>query len=136
MLRRSDEPRREHEEATLKDLRLSHISKFVSTLNALSPDWTKENPQLHSQTEELLINLMFDSPLAISAVAQDMGIVLSNDQLIRTGATVARLYRGKHRTEPPKKQRGEDHRVNAYTEADRDLIVTALKQVTLDNHGV
>jgi hypothetical protein len=43
---------------------------------------------------------------------------------------VARLYREKHHIEPPKKAsvHGDERRVNAYTEADRDLIVSALNQ--------
>lgn len=132
VLRRHDGEHRGPDDAALKDLKLGQIAKFVSTLTQLRPNWTTESPHLRAQTEELLMSVMFNSPLAISAVAQDMGIALSNDQLIKAGAAVARLYRGKHHTEPPKKQRGEDRSVNAYTEADRELIVAALRQVTLD----
>jgi hypothetical protein len=131
VLRRHDAVEPKPDDAALKDLRLGQISKFVSTLTQLRPNWTTESPHLRAQTEELLMGVMFDSPLAISAVAQELGMQLSNDQLIKAGAAVARLYRGKHHTEPPKKHRGEERSINAYTEADRELIVAALKQVVL-----
>jgi hypothetical protein len=125
--------KREIDEATLKDLKLSHLSRFVSTMSLLDPEWTAKVPQLSRRTEEQLTGLMFNSnaALPISSVARDMGITLTHDQLIKVGATVARLYRDKHHAEPPKKhtQWGDERRINAYTEADRDLIVTALDQL-------
>ena len=91
---------------------------------------TRRAPRL--KVEEQLCSVAFSSsaPLPISAVAQELGYELQHDQLIRVGATVARLYREKHHIEPPKKAsvHGDERRVNAYTEADRDLIVSALNQ--------
>lgn len=120
--------RRDIEEATLKDLRLSNINKFISAMNQLRPAWV--NDPLCAHTEELLKTIMHsDAPLPISAVANDMGITLHHDQLMKAGAIVARLYREKHRTEPPKRHNGDDRRVNAYTMADRELIMAALAQL-------
>jgi hypothetical protein len=128
--------RREIEQATLKDLKLGNITKFIGAMNLLRPDWVVENPSLCAQTEEMLNSAMHSSnaPLPISAVASDLGIVLQHEQLIKVGAAVARLYREKYHTEPPKKasQHGDERRVNAYTEADRHLIATALTQFFSD----
>ena len=126
--------RREIEEAMLKNLRLEGLSRFVSAMSQLRPTWTSEDPALRTQVEEQLQNMAFGAstttPLPISSVAQDIGIALQHEQLIKVGAIVARLYREKHHTEPPKKPslHGGDmeRRVNAYTETDRDLIVAAL----------
>jgi len=124
---------RETDDAVLKDLKLSHLNRFIMGMNMLNPQWATKEPQLAKRVEDQLTGLMFNStaPLPISSVARDMGITLQHDQLIKVGATVARLYRDKHRTEPPKKhsQWGEERRINAYTEADRDLIVAALDQI-------
>jgi hypothetical protein len=125
--------RREIDEAMLKDLKLSHLNRFVMGMNLLSPQWTAKEPQLAKRVEDQLTGLIFNSnaPLPIAHVARDLGITLQHDQLIRVGATVARLYREKHHAEPPKKsaQWGDERRINAYTEADRDLIVAALEQL-------
>jgi hypothetical protein len=125
--------KRETEDAALKDHKLSHINRFIMGMNMLKPQWADKDPQLAKRVEDQLVGLMFNSnaPLPISSVARDMGITLQHDQLIKVGATVARLYRDKHRAEPPKKhsQWGEERRINAYTEADRDLIVAALDQI-------
>ena len=124
--------RREVDDAIYKNLCLDGLSKFVSTMTLLHPNWATENPSLRLKVEEQLCSVAFSSsaPLPISAVAQDMGYELQHDQLIKVGATVARLYREKHRIEPPKKasMHGDERRVNAYSEADRDLIVSALNQ--------
>ena len=128
--------RRDIELATLKDLKLGNITKFICAMNLLRPDWAVDTPSLRAQTEEMLNSAMHSSnaPLPISAVANDLGIVLQHDQLIKVGASVARLYREKYHTEPPKKQslHGDERRVNAYTEADRELIVSALNQFFSD----
>lgn len=125
--------KRETDDATLKALKLSHLNSFITGMNLLNPQWAAKDPQLAKRVEDQLTGLMFNSnaPLPISSVARDMGITLQHDQLIKVGATVARLYRDKHRAEPPKKhsQWGEERRINAYTEADRDLIVLALDQI-------
>ena len=123
----------EADDAALKDLRLSHLNRFIMGMNMLKPQWADKDPQLAKRVEDQLVGLMFNSnaPLPISSVARDMGITLQHDQLIKVGATVARLYRDKHRAEPPKRhsQRGEERRINAYTEADRGLILEALSQI-------
>ena len=130
-----DDTQRNHEvdDATLKDLKLSHLNRFIMGMNMLSPQWAERDPQLVKRIEDQLTGLIFNSnaPLPISSVARDMGITLQHDQLIKVGATVARLYRDKHRVEPPKKhsQWGEERRINAYTEVDRDLIVAALDHI-------
>ena len=125
--------KRETEDAVHKDLKLSHLNRFIMGMNMLSPQWAERDPQLVKRIEDQLTGLMFNSnaPLPISSVARDMGITLQHDQLIKVGATVARLYRDKHRAEPPKRQsqRGEERRINAYTEADRGLILEALGQI-------
>jgi hypothetical protein len=130
-----DDTQRNHEvdDATLKDLRLSHLNRFIMGMNMLKPQWADKDPQLAKRIEDQLTGLIFNSnaPLPISSVARDMGITLQHDQLIKVGATVARLYRDKHHAEPPKRhsQRGEERRINAYTEADRGLILEALGQI-------
>lgn len=125
--------RREIDEAMLKDLKFSHLNRFIMGMNMLAPQWTAKDPQLAKRVEDQLTGLIFNSnaPLPISHVARDMGITLQHEQLIKVGAAVARLYRDKHHTEPPKKHArwGEERQINAYTEADRDLIVAALDQL-------
>jgi len=118
----------------LRNLRLETLSRFVTTMGLLRPGWAEQDPALGSQIEEQLQSITLGSsgtaPLSISAVAQDLGIALQHEQLIKVGASVARMYREKHHAEPPKKPSPHasdvDRRVNAYTEADRDLITGAL----------
>ena len=122
--------RRDLDEATLKDLKLSHIIKFVTTMDMLSPSW-KSDVRLRAKTEDLLVETMFnEGQTSISLIARELGIVLDREQLIKVGAIVARMYREKNHSAPPKKNLqwadGQDRKVNVYADEDRDLIVAAL----------
>ena len=128
--------RRKIEEAMLRNLRLEGLSRFVSAMTQLRPAWASEDPALRTQLEEQLQSVAFgasgSTPLTISSVAQEQGLPLQHEQLVKVGAIVARLYREKHHADPPKKfaHGGGDpeRRVNAYVEADRELITGALNQ--------
>jgi hypothetical protein len=133
--------RREIEEAMLKNLRLEGLSRFVTAMAVLRPNWASENAALRVQIEDQLQSVAFgasgSTPLSISAVSHDMGLPLQREQLIKVGVIVARLYREKHHMDPPKKLApghhnggggDPDRQVNAYVEADRDLIAAALNQ--------
>ena len=127
-----DKRRRELDDATLKDLRLGHIAKFVQTMDLLAPGWKATDPRLKARLEEMLTDVMFSEghTTSISTIARELGIVLDREQLIKVGAAVARMYREKNKSAPPKKSLqwadGQDRKVNVYTDEDRDLIVTAL----------
>ena len=132
--RPSDEEQRKKEldEAILKDLKLSHVARFVSTMDSLDPGW-KSDATLRVKTQEVLSEAMFpgeSSRTSISAIAKEMGVALDREQLIKVGAMVARLYREKNHSTPPKKSLqwadGVDRKVNVYTDEDRGLIETAL----------
>ena len=113
-------------------MKLTHISKFVGAMTMLNPAWMASNPDLRLSIQQMLMDTMFnmEASISIPGVAREMGITLQHDQLMKVGAAVALLYRKKHNgCEPPKRASlyGDDRRVNAYTEADRDLIVAALR---------
>ena len=102
-------------------------------MNMLNPAWMAQDPQLRSNVHALLIEAMFspEASVPISAVAREMGIFLENEQLLKVGSTVANFYRSRYGCEPPKRNNpwGDERQVNAYTDADRDLIVSAIRQV-------
>ena len=128
--------KKELDDAALKDLRLSHVARFVTAMDSLAPGW-KSDAQLRSRTQDVLFEAMFPGETrhttSISVVAKEMGIPLDREQLIKVGATVARLYREKNHSAPPKKSLqwadGVDRRVNVYTDSDRGLIEAALMTV-------
>lgn len=70
-----------------------------------------------------------NAPLTISTVAMEMGIRLSREQNKIAGMSASRLYREQHGTAPPKHSQfvdGAVRKVNTYTEADRDIVETAI----------
>lgn len=74
-------------------------------------------------------------PISISMVASDMGVRLRNGVDIQAGRIASLLYKQRHGTGPPKHKQeskgGRVIRVNTYTEADRDLLEQAIRQVVL-----
>lgn len=125
-----EEERKRHEidEATLRDLKLGQISKFIHAMTALNPNWT-EDTRLRLETESMLKQAMFgpnhSKPLSIGHVANEMHLNLSQNQLIKVGAAVARMYRSTHGKEPPKfiqaSADGVERRINSYTEVSGSL---------------
>ena len=97
--------------------------------STLDPKRAIKATQLTERTEEQLAYLVFNSNSALPiSSGPDMGVELRHDQLIKVGATVARLYSDKHHAQPPKRQLqwGEDRRINAYTEKHGDLIAAEM----------
>jgi hypothetical protein len=69
------------------------------------------------------------TPTSVSQVAKKMGMVLTNEQAIKVGKIVAKLYRAKY-DEPPSKHtqlvNGRATEVNTYFKKDEDLLTQAL----------
>lgn len=70
--------------------------------------------------------------VSVRQVANEMGLSLNHGQLIKAGASVARLYRNTHGHDPVKHvqiSEGVERSVNTYAEVDKELIVAALKNL-------
>jgi hypothetical protein len=140
--------RREIEDVDLQCKRMSVATSFISSMSLLNPTWA-DDARLRVQTQDLLKNIALRAPgsqfllteegdarpssasLNVSDVAADMGLRLKIGQLSQVGVSVAAAYRRRYGRDPPRRQQfvaGAERWVNAYTEADRDLIQEALEK--------
>ena len=111
----------------------------------LDQNW-KQDTRLVVQTKDLLKNIVLgpqtsitngqDSqaqPLSIQELARELGYgTLGHGDLCKIGKEAIELYRAKHDCAPLKRLQfvdGAERLVNAYTEADRDLLVRAVEAV-------
>lgn len=134
----------------VKKRKLENVASFCDLMERLRPDW-KSDQRLVLQTEDWIKNAAFTAPLAIEngsgtglvsnlhvsisigQVARELGKgVLKPADSIRVGRQVAQAYRARYGREPPTHRQwvnGVEISVKSYTEADRDLVEAALKQL-------
>jgi hypothetical protein len=136
-------------EADIQNSRLvtqqKSVEEFIKTMECLDPDWKKDT-RLVVQTKDRLKNIVLgpqasitngqDSqalPLSIQELARELGYgTLGHGDLCKIGKKAIELYRAEHDRAPPKRLQyvdGAERLVNAYTEADRDLLVRAVEAV-------
>lgn len=134
----------------VKKRKLENVASFCDLMERLRPNW-KSDQRLVLQTEDWVKNAAFTMPLtiengpatgsasnlhasiSIGQVARECGMgVLRPGDSIRVGRLVAQAYRARHGREPPTHKQwvdGVERDVKSYTEADRDLVEAALKQI-------
>jgi hypothetical protein len=134
----------------VKKRKLDNVASFCDLMERLRPDW-KSDQRLVLQTEDWVKNAAFTMPLtiengpatgvvtnlhasiSIGQVARELGMgVLRPGDIIRVGRQVAQTYRARYGREPPTHKQwvdGAERDVKSYTEADRDLVEAALKQL-------
>ncbi len=122
-----------------------NVTDFMEAMERLDPNW-KQDTRLVVQTKDLLKNIVLgpqasitngqDSqalPLSIQDLARELGYgTLGHGDLCKIGRKAIELYRAKHDCVPPKRLQfvdGAERMVNAYTEADRELLIKAVEAV-------
>lgn len=114
---------------------------FMETMEKLDPDWmddtrlvmlTKDRLKTISLGQQSIENGQDkqDDPIYIADVARELGFSkLSHGDSCKIGRKATELYREKH-SAPPKQRKqfvdGAERLVNAYTEADRDVLTKAV----------
>ena len=134
--------------ADIQSKKLCNVRLFADTMSLLNPHWADDS-RLRLQTEDWLKNIAFNSDapasaaitngevdssksISVSQVAQEIGARLSHGQRIQIGSAVAKRYREKYGSEPPKHSQwvdGAERKVNSYTERDRAMVVEVLHEV-------
>jgi hypothetical protein len=134
----------------VKDAEIASVTAFANAMTMLNPDW-KKDARLRLRVEDTLKTTLLGSPpaaplaitdgqaapppmqsVSVGEVAQKMGLGsrIKHSDSIAIGKAVAKAYLKKHGQHPPKSRRwvdGAEREVNAYTEADRELIERAIR---------
>ena len=122
-----------------------NVTDFMEAMEKLDPNW-KQDTRLVIQTKDRLKNIVLGPqasimngqdnralPLSIQELARDLGYgTLGHADLCKIGKKAIELYRAKHDRAPPKRLQfvdGAERPVNAYTEADRDVLTHAIVAV-------
>jgi len=106
-------------------ININNVASFCDLMNQLRPNW-KSDQDLVLQTEYWLRNAVFptipksNAPKSISQVAKELGMVLKQYDYVKAGQLAAQAYRARY---------GCLHHPHRYTEADRDLVVAALRAI-------
>jgi len=104
---------------------IKNVASFCDLMDQLRPNW-KSDQDLVLQTEHWLRNAVFptisrsNAPKSISQVAKELGMVLKQYDYVKAGQLAAQAYRSRY---------GCLHHPHRYTEADRDLVVAALRAI-------
>jgi len=114
---------------------------FMETMEKLDPDWmddtrlvmlTKDRLKTISLGQQSIENGQDkqDDPIYIADVARELGFSkLSHGDSCKIGRKATELYREKHSAAPKQRKQfvdGAERLVNAYTEADRDVLTKAV----------
>ena len=131
--------------------RVSAVLKCTEAMTALDPSW-KRDQRIVLQFQEVLANgffhnsstgagnsgntggqMMAQSALAsisIGQIALEMSVTLKHGDSVKIGKLLSRLYIDKHGQYPAQHKqlvRGVMRNINSYTEADRELVKTAIR---------
>jgi len=131
----------ELEAQTLKKLKLDNVTTFCNIMQMLRPTW-RSDQRLVLQTECWLKNAAFDNAepnaqasVSVGQVAREMGYrTLTHGESCKVGRAVAQAFRARHGADPPTHKQwvdGAERDVKSYTEADRDLIESAIRCVMI-----
>jgi hypothetical protein len=137
-----------------QDIKIQKLRECMDLMTTLRPGWMQADARLVLQTEDMIKNIMTQpaglaitngpstdtavsgsdgsGSISIGQIAQELGKRLTHGQSIQAGGLVARKYKERYDTYPPKHNQwvdGAERRVNSYTERDRGLIVEALKEL-------
>ena len=138
----NDKRRNENDQRRI-DNKLATVHWFASTMELLDPTWRRDK-RLVLQAQDYLQNSLFrasaapqledgraqSASISVSQVAFELGDALSAEQCIAAGKRAAKMYRAQHGGPPPKHDqtvRGLEVSVNSYTERDRSLLETAIR---------
>lgn len=135
-------------ETQAKRGKLELFESFINMVQRLDPTW-RQDARMVVQSKDYLKNVIFSPMLAIAgseqpqqqvqqtisisevAMQEKMG-VLNHGALCGAGKKAKELYVAKHGRIPEQRKQfvdGAERLVNVYTEADRDIIVEALRFV-------
>lgn len=114
---------------------------FMETMEKLDPDWM-DDTRLVMLTKDRLKSISLgqqsiengqdkqDDPIYIADVARELGFSrLSHGDSCKIGRKATELYKEKHSAAPKQRKQfvdGAERLVNAYTEADRDVLTKAV----------
>ena len=131
--------------------RVSVVQKCTEALFVLNPRW-KSDQRMVLQFQEVLTNgILHDSStgagnsgntggqtmaqsalasISIGQIALEMGVALKHGDSVKIGKLLSRLYIDKHGQYPAQHKQlvqGVMRNINSYTEADRELVKTAIR---------
>ena len=140
-------------EQEIQEKRILNMTSFMTLMTEIRPDWMQTDARFRLQTEDMIKNIITVVPgstqlalannsesvspasLSISQVAQELGCkALSHGDACSAGRLAAKRYKALHSTDPPKHRQwvdGAERAVNSYTEADRELLTTVLRDLCL-----
>lgn len=141
----------ERAEADVKRIKLDVFGDFMDTIQKMDPTW-RQDSRLVVQSKDYLKNIMFGQAAAIeggngqqsdqarmlqttslSEVAMQLKMgQLSHGELCTAGKKAKELYMAKYGKAPEQRKQfvdGAERLVNAYTGADREILVQALQGV-------
>jgi len=146
----NDKQRAENDKQRAEN-RVSAVLKCTEAMTALDPSW-KRDQRIVLQFQEVLANgffhdsstgagnsgntggqMMAQSALAsisIGQIALEMSVTLKHGDSVKIGKLLSRLYIDKHGQYPAQHKQlvqGVMRNINSYTEADRELVKTAIR---------
>ena len=133
--------KRRREDEEILSLQQKNMLTFIDAMQRLDPEW-KQDTRLVMLTKDRFKDISLgkrsiensqdkqDDPVYIADVARELGFSrLSHGDSCKIGRKATELYREKHGA-PPKQRKqfvdGAERLVNAYTEADRDVLTKAV----------
>lgn len=138
-----------------QQLGVASLEKFKTFMSDSRPDWERDtrlvlliedsakNIVLNSGSTAVVVKaadgaaLSSTQSLSISQVAQEMKVRLKHGESTTIGKRVAKAYREGHNDAAPPKHRqwvdGAERLVNSYTEEDRPLIETVMREWIREN---
>ena len=133
--------KRRRQDAEIVTAQQQGILTFMDAMDRLDPDWKKDT-RLVMQTKDHLKNVTLgpravtsggaeEEPIYICDVARKLGFGrLSHGDCCKIGKKAAQLFRDRHGAAPAQRKQfvdGAERQVAAYTEADRDILETAVR---------
>jgi len=133
--------KRRREDEEILSLQQKNMLTFIDAMERLDPEW-KQDTRLVMLTKDRFKDISLgkrsiensqdkqDDPIYIADVARELGFSrLSHGDSCKIGRKATELYKEKHSAAPKQRKQfvdGAERLVNAYTEADRDVLTKAV----------
>ena len=142
-------------EQDVQEKRIKSFQDEMAAFTQLRPDWKQTDTRFRMQTEDMLKNIIMtpvstalvitngssqpvpqkQAALYITDLAKELGCKrLSHGDSVSVGKKAAKRYKELHGSSPPKQTRfvdGAERSINSYTEEDREMLVSVLKDLGL-----
>lgn len=138
---------------------IKNLQDGMAVMDILQPNWMQTDTRFRLQTQDMLKNIMMTpvtaqlsltnsqgtirpavAALYIMDLARELGCKnLKHSEIVRAGKRAADRYYDLHGSAPPKQTRfvdGAERSVNSYTEEDREMLVSVLKDLGLVPGGM